>query len=187
MKCWDRFCITLLYFLLFSFKATETCCYQQLLRNIGYWKGISLHSSKVCLTMKENKGMIHMKSALFLHYIICTSLEHLAVAEHTCLGLSICSQCAGVCRSWRRLSTGHSDTSALWLASNSAARKLLFEQNIAHRENERLCCGLALEMSFEYSWLGNIEKLPLLWPYDHCQHCTALPIQIPASLGSGNH
>lgn len=73
-------CVTLSSFLLFYFRTTEIHSHQQVLRNIGYWKEVSAHPSKALPPHEGNKGMIHMKSVLFLHCTVCTSLELLAVA-----------------------------------------------------------------------------------------------------------
>lgn len=63
------------------------------------------------------------------------------------------------------------------LASSSAARKMSSEQTIYHRVNEKQCCGMALELSVEASWLGNVGKLPPLWPHAHISalNCTLFP------------
>lgn len=143
----------------------------------------------MCLTIKGNRGMIHVKSVLFLHCTMWTSLDLLA-SPSTCASLflvilSVPGQigCEG------GLST-HTDSAFCQFCpmppSNSATRKLFSEQTIAHRGNERQCCGLALDVSTEASWLGNVGKLPPLWLYAHSLQCIVLPIQITASSGSGN-
>lgn len=163
MKCWDKF-ICHLVILPITSKARDLLSSASLQK---HWLLEGKQRSFMCLSMKGNKGAIHVKSALFLPCTMWTSLDLLA-GPSTCallflvtLGVPGRTGCEG------GLST-HTDSAFCQfcpvLASNSPIRKLFSEQTIAHRVNERQGCGLALEVLPEASWLGNVGKLPPLWP-----------------------
>lgn len=140
----------------------------------------------MCLSTKGNRGFIHMESVLLLHCTTWTSVDNLAGPSACALSFLVIFCVPG----WTTCKGGHTH-SAFWhfcpmLASVSATRKLFSEQTITHSVNERQCCGLALGLSTEASWLESVGKLPPVWPFAQNLYWAVLPIHMPASLSSGN-